>query len=125
MCQKNYQSSVSFLRFRMFLQILKMIAQSIASTSSPQRETHIRASRIFKFNLLHKWLLIAFCLEKPLSQITILDGMSIILCQSCISLGQFVCISKLLPHMCQALNIVLFLHPCQSVFPGGALPHFC
>jgi hypothetical protein len=60
----------------MFLQMLKM--QSIASTSIPQRETRIRASRVFKFNLLRKWLLIAFCLENPLSQIAILDGMSIV-----------------------------------------------
>ena len=62
----------------MFLQMLKMVAQSIASTSSPQRETRIRASRVFKFNLLRKWLLIAFCLENPLSQIAVFDGMSII-----------------------------------------------
>jgi len=36
-------------------------------------------------------------------------------CQSCISLGQFVCHSKLLPHMRQASNIVLFSHSCRSV----------
>ena len=35
--------------------MLKMVAQSIASTSSPQRGTHIRASRVFKFNLLRKF----------------------------------------------------------------------
>jgi hypothetical protein len=58
--------------------MLKMVDQSIASTSSPQRETRIRALRVFKFNLLRKWLLIAFCLENPLSQIAILDGMGII-----------------------------------------------
>lgn len=114
--KKNYQSSVSILRSCMFIQILKTVAQFIASTSSPQRETRIRASRVFKFKLLRKWLLIALiCLENPLSQITILDGMSIIFCQSCISLGQFVCHSKLLPHMRQASNIVLFSHSCRSV----------
>ena len=50
------------------------------STSSPKRETRIRASRVFEFNLLHKWLLIAFCLENLLSQIAILDEIGIILC---------------------------------------------
>ena len=70
--------------------MLKMVAQSIASTSSPQRETRIRASKVGKFNLLWKWLLIAFCSENPLSQIAILDGMNLIFYQSCISLGQFV-----------------------------------
>ena len=35
---------VSILGFRMFLRLLKMVAQSIASTSSPQRETRISAS---------------------------------------------------------------------------------
>ena len=94
----------------------KMVAQSIESTSSPRRETHIWASRVFKFNLLHKWLVIAFCLENPLSQIAILDEMSIIFGQSCIILSQFVCHSKLLLQMHQASNSVLFSHSCQSVF---------
>ena len=94
----------------------KMVAQSIESTSSPRRETHIWASRVFKFNLLRKWLVIAFCLENPLSQIAILDEMSIIFGQSCIILSQFVCHSKLLLQMHQASNSVLFSHSCQSVF---------
>ena len=42
---KNYQSSVGILRSCMFLQMLKTVAHSIASTSSPQRDTRIRASR--------------------------------------------------------------------------------
>ena len=70
--QTNYQSSVSKLWSHMFLQMLKMVVQSIASTPSPQRVTHIRASRVLKLNLLCKWLLTAFCLENLLSQITIL-----------------------------------------------------
>ena len=57
--------------------MLKMVVQSISSSSSPQRETHMRASSVFKSNLLRKRLLIAFCLENLLSQIAILDGMSI------------------------------------------------
>ena len=85
------------------------------STSNSQRETCIRASRVFKFNQLHKWLLIAFCLKCRLSQIAILDGMSIIFYQSCITLGQYVWHSKLLPRMRQASNIVLLSHTCQSV----------
>ena len=92
-----------------------MVAQSIASTSSPQRMTCVRASRVFKFNLLREWLLIAFSLENPLSQITMLDGMSLTFCQSGISLCQFVCHSKLPPHMRQASNIVLFSHSFQSI----------
>ena len=44
-----------------------MVAQSITSTSSPHRKTRIRTSRVFKFNLLCKWLLIAFYLENPLT----------------------------------------------------------
>ena len=36
--KKTYQSSVSILQSRMFLQMLKMVAQSIAQPSSPQRE---------------------------------------------------------------------------------------
>ena len=95
--------------------MLKMVAQSIASTSSPQRKTCIRASRVFKFNLLRNWFLIAFCLENPLSQIAKPNRMSIISYQSCISLGQFVYHSKLLLHMHQASNIVLFSHSCRSV----------
>ena len=47
---KNYQPSISILWSHMFLQMLKIVAQTIASTSSPQRETRIRASRVFKFN---------------------------------------------------------------------------
>ena len=113
---KNYQSNVSILRYLHVFQMLKTVAQSIASTSSSQRETCVRASRVFKFNTLRKWLLIAFCLENPLLQITILDGMSIYFGQSCISLGQFVCHSKLLPHMRQASNIFLFSHSCRSIF---------
>ena len=113
--KKNYQLRISILQSCMFVQMLKMVAQAIASTSSPQRETRIRASRVFKFNLLRKWLVVAYCLENPLSQIAILDGMSIIFCQSCRSLGQLLCHSKLLPHVRQASNIVLFSHSCQSV----------
>ena len=60
----------------MFLQMFVFVAQSIASTSSPGREARIKASRVSKFNILCKWLLIAFCLENPLSQIAIFDGMS-------------------------------------------------
>jgi hypothetical protein len=114
--KKTYQLSVSILWSHMFLQMLKMVAQSIASTSSPQRETRIRASRVLKFNLLRKWFLIAFCFKNPLSQIAIIDGMSIIFCQRCIRLGQCVCHSKLLPHMRQASNIV-FSHIHVKVFP--------
>jgi hypothetical protein len=105
-----------YLRSRMFLQTLKMVAQSIAFTSSPQRETRRRVFRVFKFNLLHKWLLIAFCLENPLLQIAILDGISIILCQSCISLGQFVCHSKLL-CICAKPQISFCSHTHVKVFP--------
>ena len=124
---KTFQSSTSVLRSHMFLQMLKMVAQSIVSTSSPQTQTHIRASRVFKFNLLRKWLLIAFCLEKnPLSQIIILDGMSVIFCQSCKSLSQFMCHSKLLPHMRQASNIIMFSHSYRrgSLIPR-VLPYTC
>ena len=82
--KKKYQSSISILWSRMFLQMLKMVAQSIAKTSSPQRKNCIRTSRVFKFNLLCRWLLIAFCLEDPLSHclalftvsLTISDHMS-------------------------------------------------
>jgi hypothetical protein len=102
--KKNYQPNISILRSHKFLQMLKMVDQSIASSSSSHRETCIRTSSVFTFNLFHKWLLIAFCLENVLSQIAILDGMSITSCQSCISLGQFVCHSKLLPHVCQTSN---------------------
>ena len=91
-----------------FFQMMKMIAQSIVSTSSPQR-----ASRVFKLNSLYNWLLFVFCLKNPLSQISTLDGMSIIFYQSCISLVHFVCFFKLLPHMRQASNNVLFSHSCQ------------
>ena len=65
--KKNYQSSVSILQSHMFLQMLKMVAPSFAYTSSPKRDSRIRASRVVKFNLLRKWLLIAFCLKIPLS----------------------------------------------------------
>jgi hypothetical protein len=114
--KKKYLSSVSILWSRKFLQMLKTVALFIASTSSPQRETHIRASRVFKFNLLRRWLLIAICLKNCPSQKTILDGMSIAFCQIWINLGQFVCHSKFLPHMRQASDIVLFSHSCQIVF---------
>jgi hypothetical protein len=106
--------SISILRSRKFLQMLKMVAHSNASISSPQREIRIRASRIFKFNLSCEWFWIAFCLENPLSQIAILDKLSITFYQSWISLGRFVCHSKSLPHMHQVLNIVLF--SCRTVF---------
>ena len=123
--KNNYQSSISILCSRMFLQVLKMVVRSIASTSSPQRETHVRASRVFKFNPLRTWLLISFCLETPLSQITIFDRMSIISCQSCISACQFVCHSRMLPHMRQASNIDLLLHSCRSVSINRSSPYTC
>ena len=69
--KKNYQLSVSILWSRIFLQTLKMVAQSIAYTSSPQIGTRRRASRVFKFNLMCKWLLIAFCVKNPLSHCTL------------------------------------------------------
>ena len=48
-CKKQtYQSSVSISWSRMCLQMLKLVTQSIASTSSPQRETRIRVSRVFQ-----------------------------------------------------------------------------
>ena len=48
-CKKQtYQSSVSIFWSRMCLQMLKLVTQSIASTSSPQRETRIRVSRVFQ-----------------------------------------------------------------------------
>ena len=52
-----------------------------------------------------------------LGRIAILDGTSIIFLPSCISLGQFPCHSKLLSHMCQASNILLFslILKCFSV----------
>ena len=100
---KNYQSSVNILCSRMFIQMLKMVAQSIVFTSRPKRETHIRASRVFKFNLLQKWHLIAFCLENLLTNsYTWWNEYNFY--QNWIKLGQFVCHSNLLPHMCQALK---------------------
>ena len=47
--RRSYQLSVSNLQFCLFLQMLKTVAHSIASTSSPQRETNIRVSTVFKF----------------------------------------------------------------------------
>ena len=115
-CNKKLLIQRKYQRSSMFIQMLKMVAQSIASTSSPQRETRIRASRVFNFNLLRKRLLIAFCLENTLSPIAIFDGTSIFFSgQSCMSLGQYTCHSKLLPHMRQSSNIVLFSHSCWSV----------
>ena len=109
---KNCQLSIGILWFRMVLQTLKMVAQSIASTSSPQRETCIRVARVFKINLTSKRLLIAFCLKNPLSQTTTLDGMSIISCQSCMSLGQ----SKFF-HICAKPQILFCSHTHVEVFP--------
>ena len=53
-CNKklSIEHKYPLVSYSMFLQMLKMLAQSIASTSSPQRNTHIRASRVFKFNLI-------------------------------------------------------------------------
>ena len=86
-CNKtiNSQSSVSIHRSRMLLQMLKMVAQSIAYTSSPQRETRIRASRVLRFNLLRKWLLIAFCLENPLSHCLTLFPTSLAISDHCLN----------------------------------------
>jgi hypothetical protein len=102
----------------MFLQLLKMVAQSIASHFKPTERDPQKSIKVFI--LLRKWRWIAFCLENPLSQIAILVGMSTFFyffyfCQSCINLGQFVCHSELLPRMHQASNIVLFSHSCRSV----------
>ena len=101
-CNKiDYQPSVSIFWSCMFFQMLKMVAWSIVSTSS-------LAYCASGFWLHFIW--------KILFQIAILSGMIVIfLCQICISLGQFVCHSKLLPHMRQASNIILFSHSCRSV----------
>ena len=109
----------------MFFQMLKMVAQSIASTSSPQRETCIKTSRVFKFNLLHKWLLNAFKKKNPLPQIAILDGMSIIFCQSYICLGQFVCHSNLLPHMSSLkyFFVLTLMSKCLCKFQEFSFTH--
>ena len=63
--KKKYKSSVSILRSHVFLQMLKMVAPCI------------RASRVAKFNLLRKCLLIAFCLENPLSHCLVLFPVSL------------------------------------------------
>ena len=113
MCQKNYQSSVSILRSHIFLQMLKMIAQSIASTSShkerPAQEHQGSSSSTYCASGF--WLL--FCLENSLSQIAILDEMGIIFCQSCISLGQFVCFFQIATTYAPSLkyHFVLTLMP--------------
>ena len=82
--RRSYQLSVSNLQFCLFLQMLKTVAHSIASTSSPQRETRIRASRVFKFNLLRKWLLIAFCLKNPLSYCLALFPVILVISDHCL-----------------------------------------
>ena len=51
---------------------------------SPQIETHIRASRVFKFNLLRNWFLIAFCLENPLSHCLALFPVSLVASDHCL-----------------------------------------
>ena len=91
--KKHYQSSISILRSRMFLLMLKMVAQSIVSVSSPQRDTYIRASKCLQVQPIAKWLLIAFCLENTLSQIAIFDGMSISICLD-------VCCTKIIYVIC-------------------------
>ena len=104
----------NILQSGIFLQMLKMVGQSIASTSNAKKQTCIRASRVFKFNMLCKWLVIALCFENPCSQKTILDEMSITFCRTFISVGQFVCHSKLLPHTHHTSIIILFSHACWS-----------
>ena len=59
-----------------------------------KRDPH-KSIKGFQVQLIAQVALIAFCLENPLSQIAILDGMRINYYQSGISLGQFVCHSKL------------------------------
>ena len=98
------------------MKMLKMIDQSIASTSSPQRETRIRATKVFKFNLLRKWLLIAFCLENPLFQIAILDGIILIFLSKLHKLRP-ICVPSQIATTYAPSFKYCFVHTHVKVFP--------
>ena len=60
----------------MLHKISKIVLQFIFSNPIPHNDTRIKASKASNFNEARKWLLIAFCLENPLPQIAILEGMT-------------------------------------------------
>ena len=58
----------------MFLQTSITAFQLMFSTGIFAHEMRIKASKVSNFNLVRRWLLIRFCLEKPLSHIAVLTG---------------------------------------------------
>ena len=50
------------------------LSQSISSIGLFANEIHINPSNVLNAKLAHRWLLIKFCLEKPLSHIVVLEG---------------------------------------------------
>ena len=85
--------------------------QSIFSNSIMHYDNCIKASKVSNFNEAHKWLLIEFCFENPLSQITILEGITSVLCQSFMRCGnQFIYHSLMPPQNCHASYNDLFSH---------------
>ena len=65
----NIQSKLSILWFLVLHHSSDIALQSIFFNSIPHNDTCIKASKVSNFNEAHKWLLIEFCFENPLSQI--------------------------------------------------------
>ena len=99
--KKNYQSSISILWSHVFPSVEDGSRIHCIHFKPTQRDLQVAFDCIFfgksSFTNSYTWWNEYIC------------------CQSCISLGQFVCQSKLRPHMRQTSNIVLFSHSCWSV----------
>ena len=87
--------------------------QLIFSTSNLHNDTHSKASKVSNFNEARKRLLIPFCFENHLSQITILKGYDkYFFCQSFMRCGQLVYHLLLPPQICHASYNNFFSHSC-------------
>ena len=72
----NIWSKSRILRDLMLHHNSNIALQSIFSNFIPHNDTRIKASKVSNFNEARKWFLTEYCFENPLSQTTILEGMT-------------------------------------------------
>ena len=112
----------------MFLQTSITAFQSMLLTGIFAHEMCIKASKVSNFKQVHRWLLIRFCLEKPLSHIAVLTGITITLLHKLLKPGQLIDHYGVVHVKSQASNIWDHLshglHHLQTLTPTPILFFF-
>jgi len=100
----------------MFLQTSIIAFQLMFSTRIFAHEMHIKASKVSNFKLVRRWLLIRFCLEKTLSHIAVLTGITITVLHKLLKPCQLIGHSGVVHANSQASNKDLFEITSLMVF---------